>query len=405
MATTLEYELRPELLKPFSQVAPHGKVTWLAVADARGHLMRASLARQALARVGIDVDIVTTSKEGLAFLRDMGSEGTLMSSGFSVQFDDRHNMDLAATRRKGLSYILRPGGMRRDWDWLLERSAESDLVVNDIHPSLVVASVLSSRWQDRNIVHLYGTNMWEAIAAPFDQKSGIGALVNVLYERVIRRGRESSFGCVEHHPLARFEADERKQNYFVVPPIVKRPARSRSEVRRDLGVTEDARLAAVYLNPHFTDPAVAERIERGVRRAGFEMYAIAEGYAGRRGWLGRDPDFVDVVNAADILISQPGMGAIGMCRSMPVPFLALLTSQPEQRKNVEALARAPGRPALETLEIDEPTFECRFAAAAGRLARAGDRITRDPFGSDPVTEAWVATFETLIERAPSLRRP
>jgi hypothetical protein len=399
MATTLEYDIRSELYSPLPRVEHRGKVTWLAVADARGHLMRASLAQRALARVGIEVDIVTTSRDGLAFLRDMGTDGTLMSTGFSVQFDERHNMDLGATRRKAASYILRPSGMRRDWDWLADRAADSDFIVNDIHPSLVVASLFSKRLQAMNIVHLFGTNMWKAIAAPFGDGNAVFRAANAQYEKIIRRGRDASFACIEHHPLARFEADERDDNYFVVPPIVKRAARSRQAVRAELGVPDDARLAAVYLNPHFRDPAIAERIERGLERAGYAMYAIAEGYAGRHGWVGRDPDFVDVVNAADVLVSQPGMGAIGLCRSMPVPFLALLTSQPEQLANIEALRRAPGRPALETVALDEPAFERVFAGAAERLGRASDGITRDPFGHDPVTSAWTSVFQQLIERA------
>ena len=44
------------------------RILYLAVADARGHLMRAHLVRRLLAPVGHRVDVVTTSEEGQRFL-------------------------------------------------------------------------------------------------------------------------------------------------------------------------------------------------------------------------------------------------------------------------------------------------------------------------------------------------
>ena len=41
------------------------RIVWLAVAEGRGHLMRAQLAKSLLAPAGVDVDCVTTSDAGV----------------------------------------------------------------------------------------------------------------------------------------------------------------------------------------------------------------------------------------------------------------------------------------------------------------------------------------------------
>src|SRR5205823_4613604 len=89
-------------------------------------------------------------------------------------------------------------------------------------------------------------------------------------------------------------------------------------------------LAVVYLNPHFRDPAIADAVERALAAAGFAIHAVGEGYARRPGWRAHDPALADAIGAADLLVSAPGLGAISQARALRVPFLALVSDQPEQ---------------------------------------------------------------------------
>jgi len=58
-----------------------GRILYLALADRRGHLMRAHLMRQALGRVDIGVEIATTGREGVRFLEGLGTPSALAALG------------------------------------------------------------------------------------------------------------------------------------------------------------------------------------------------------------------------------------------------------------------------------------------------------------------------------------
>ena len=85
-----------------------GRLLYLALADARGHLMRAHLLSGALGEAGLAVDIVTTSREGVRFLASMGRPSRLLSEHFRVEFGERHDMSRRRTDARVLNYLLLP---------------------------------------------------------------------------------------------------------------------------------------------------------------------------------------------------------------------------------------------------------------------------------------------------------
>jgi hypothetical protein len=306
-------------------------ITWLAAADARGHLMRAHLVRERLAADGVAVDVVTTSEAGRAFLYALGTPSRILSSHYGVAFDERQNMARARTEACVLKYLLAPRRGAADLARLASLSRHASLVVNDFHPLLLTAplGVLPP------IVHVYGENLFRAIEENFAGRlpaplaGGFGALMRHLRDRAYAR--------IEHTFDVPFPAGERAGTSFRLPPIVAAPSREPHVVRRELGVGE--RLAAVYLNPHFRDPRIAEAIERAL--AGFVVHAVGEGFATRPGWRAHDARFVDVAAAADVLVSAPGMGAVSIARLCGTPLAALVTDQPEQQANLRFLRGTP----------------------------------------------------------------
>jgi hypothetical protein len=169
-------------------------------------------------------------------------------------------------------------------------------------------------------------------------------------------------------------------------------------VRAALGVGAGARLAVVYLNPHFRDPRLAGALERALD--GFVQHRVGEGYARRPGWLACDPRLADAVAAADVLISAAGTGALAQARLFGTPLVALATDQPEQAGNLAELA---GRlPHLRRVEAGtgDSALAARVRAAVAELALAPDAALGRP---DPTARvaalhaAWTDRFVRLVD--------
>lgn len=385
------------------------RIVWLAVADARGHLMRAHLARRLLSSRGARVDVITTSEEGRSFLAALGTPSEVLSRHFSVAYDDRQNMARARTEACALRYLFTPSRGAADLARLAAAARGASYVVNDFHPLLLLAGSRGSgdgAALPCPVVHIYGENLWGAIEHHFEGHRG--PLLARGFGAIVRGLRDRAYARIEHTLAAPIEGerDPARGSYRLLP-MVASPRRSAAEVRAALGVRRGARLAAVYLNPHFADPAVAAALEAALSAEGFGMHAVGEGYGDRPGWRPYDPAFADVAAAADLLVSAPGMGAVGMARLFGVPFLAVLTDQPEQRANVRYLASSP-EGAFAAVELADPaSLAERLRIAARELSPGAASALARPPAADVVGaihERWAQVLTELAEAAPA-RRP
>lgn len=378
-----------------SQGAP--RILWLATADARGHLMRAQVLTHRLRAAGAVVDVVTTSNEGTTFLAEFGIHADVLSPHYRVEFDAAQHMARTATELRVLRYLLDPARLRRDLRWLRERADGVDLVINDsFHPALLSAPVLERKM---HVVHVYGQNLRRALEQNFHQR--VPGLLAQSYAGGMRLLIDQAFGCVEHSFAWRDAPSTRRHR--VLPPVIAAPRRTRAQVRADLGLDENRRLAAVYLNPHFTDPSVAVALEETLLRQGAHMHAVGEGYAGRPGWRARDASFVDVVAAADLLVSAPGMGALTQARILGTPFLAIVTDQPEQAQNLGFLQGASHPVEKVILQCDRHSLHQDLATAANRLLLA-PQVNRRTDVQSVIEETHALWSLTLIGFAEDARR-
>lgn len=150
------------------------RIVWLAAADARGHLMRAHVMRQVLARRGARVDVVTTSEEGRAFLAALGTPAEVLSCHYGVAFDARQNLARARTEACVLRYLCTPSRGAADLARLAALARGAVYVVNDFHPLLLAAG---SRGREPRgplpcpVVHVYGENLWRAIEGNFEGRA------------------------------------------------------------------------------------------------------------------------------------------------------------------------------------------------------------------------------------------
>lgn len=332
------------------------RIVWLAAADARGHLVRAHLARGLLARRGVTADIVTTHEDGRRFLAALGTPSELLSPHYGVAFDAWQNMDRRRTEATILRYFLQPSRGLHDLQRLAEIARGAAYVVNDFHPLLLLAGEGAGR-----VVHVYGASLYQAIARHFEGR-GPGVL-DRRFAELVRSLSARAYARVEHGLAAPAEGAFRKEDRtFVLPPLVGLPGRTRDEVRAALGVADGQKLAAVYLNPHFSDPRLAVALRGALESRGYTMYGVGEGLARHRGFSAYDASFADVAAAADVLVSAPGMASCAQARAFGLPFVALATDQPEQRTNLAAMSNTSR---VVTVDLLDPAVRADLGAAIG----------------------------------------
>ncbi len=371
---------------------PLRRLLYLALADARGHLMRAHLLSRALAE-DFQVSVVTTGADGARFLGRLGTQATVLSEHFRVEFNTRHDMSRPRTDRRVLNYLVLPWRGLADFQRLAALARDAVLVVNDsLHPALLAAPAVGF---PAPVVQVYGENLWRALEDNFEGRAP--AWLSRGYKRVLRGARDLAFGRIIH-AVGTANAALRTPRTYRLPPVVARPTRSRAEVRQTLGVSEGVPLAAVYLNPHFREPAIAAALEDALHTRGFQVHAVGEGYAGRPGWKAADAGFADVVHAAELFVSGAGMGALELARISGTPLLVLLGEQPEQERNVaDASHRCQGLK-LRAVTVGQG-LEAELGQAAQTLVASG-RCAREPAAAARATETlWREALLELAEAA------
>ena len=369
------------------------RLLYLALADARGHLMRAHVLRGVLARHGVTVDIATTSDDGARFLAALGTPSTVLPGGFAMALGPRHDFSLGRTRRHLVRYALR--SMRTDVaalrDLACAHGARGDdealFVVNDsFHPALLAAHLFAP---ELRVVHVHGENLRAMV-------------IEQSRPMLVRHWLEHGFAEVVH---ALDDVDEGRRR---LPPIIALPSTrdtAPADGRSLSAATAPTMWCAVYLNPHYREPAIADLVERAVADAGLSLRGVSEPFAdaGRRGWLRADPAFIDVVAGASVFLSGAGMGALEQARATGTPLVCLLGRQQEQDAN----ARDRG---LACVHLDDDGAGAKLthalAVAVAGAARARENATDAGGGPararreiDRVHAMWARTFLQLIDEA------
>lgn len=317
---------------------PH--ILLMATADARGHLMRAQLFYHALHARGAEVSVLTTSDAGQEFLAQFDVPSEVLSRHYTVLFDKRQKMRTWATDLRIATYFFLPWHMLRDIQRLSRKIAVVDLILNDsFHPALLVMGGLYP-WRKRT-VHVYGWSLKESLQQNFMGRM-LGPWAHFFHWWV-------GFG------LSRARGRLVHDFAFQVPEQVD-PSLPEHQLPTPLALIEagrdkqPARKVAVYLNPHFSDPALAEALETVLQEAmalsrnehhrdqddesgDSGVFLLGEGYAGRPGWHPYATDWIEIAASAELLVSAPGMAALATARSLDKPILLIVTAQPEQQRN------------------------------------------------------------------------
>lgn len=315
----------------------------MATADARGHLMRGQLLYHALRARGAEVSVLTTSEAGKDFLSEFGVPSEVLSRHYAVLFDKRQKMRIWATDLRIATYFFLPWHMLRDMRRLSRLVARVDLVVNDsFHPALLVMGGLNP-WR-RRTVHVYGWSLRESL-----QRNFMGRMLGPwahFFHWWVGFGLSRARGRLVHDfafPVPERVDSSLPEHQLPTPLALIAPIDKG-------GRPQPPRKAAVYLNPHFADPALAEAMETGLREAigqsagkrhsddgdqipQDDIFLLGEGYAGRPGWHPYATDWMEIAARSEVLVSAPGMAALAAARAMDKPIILIVTAQPEQQRN------------------------------------------------------------------------
>lgn len=366
------------------------RITYLATADARGHLMRAQLLTHALRAAGARVQVITTSDEGARFLAGFGIEAPVLSRHYAVQFDALQNMQRRETDRNVAHYVFRPGRMPRDIMRLRAWLRASDLVVNDsFHPALLFMGAMP-RWR-RKVVHVYGASLRHALETNFHQR--LPDAVAQLFGRIVAWQIGRSRARIEHDfAYGEPQHDGLGSHRLATPVAVVKPVQERT------GHTPPG-MAAVYLNPHFKQPTLAEGLEQGLSAAGLQAHLVGEGYARRPGWRAQDERWVEAAARSACIVSAPGMAALSIAAVYRKPIVLLLTDQPEQAINARRAAQLGLVHRVVTWRGEPQAFAQDVAEAVRALVatpgRAADDAGRGHERADARLQHWVTLLKGL----------
>ena len=360
------------------------RITYLATADARGHLMRAQLLTHALRAAGARVLVITTSDEGARFLAGFGIEAPVLSRHYAVQFDALQNMQRRETDRNVAHYVFRPGRMPRDILRLRDWMGASDLVVNDsFHPALLFMGAMPG-WR-RKVVHVYGASLRHALETNFHTRLPDAAAR--LFGRIVAWQIGRSRARIEHDFAHGEPQHDGQGGHRLATPVAVVGADREPAEQPPTG------LAAVYLNPHFKQPALADGLEQGLSAAGLQAHLVGEGYAQRPGWQAQDERWVEAAARSACIVSAPGMAALSIAAVYRKPIVLLLTDQPEQAINARRAAQLGLRHHVVTWRGDPRAFAQDLTAAVNALrAAAGpaaDDATPGHQRADARLQHWV----------------
>lgn len=181
--------------------------------------------------------------------------------------------------------------------------------------------------------------------------------------------------------------------YIPIPLITRRVLQSPEKVKRRLGLEENKSFILVHMGS-----GLGQHRYRGIE----QWYKVIDGLSNQyqfvvAGQLEAEqykfnkkviqaslfPNGKDLVNAADLVITKPGMGILGDCISTQTPILMLPADNPERRQKIQMLEQILGSN-MATLKSAKNIKEKIETALKQR------QVFVDAFGKIPTNGAEVA---------------
>lgn len=352
------------------------KILYVAVADARGHLMKSLLVKEMMEEEGVDVDIFTTSKEGQQFIKKFGHNCEILERSYLNKYDDFQNLDIEETRKEIMSYLLNP---KRFANHVLELSfllKDYDLAVNDSFN----ASMLAATMFYPKMVNVYVKNILRSLHKELNDHPILKTAFNIAHRRAMMNVETT---------IKPINGIITKKNRMILNPLIGMPR----------PIKKENKLAVIYLNPLFRDERLALTITNFLNEKGYNIHAVGEGVNDKLpGWHAHDSRLCDKIAAADLVVSAPGMGVLSQVMSYRKKYIAIYSQQPEQQRNLRQLINSANIQVLD-VEAGEKTWRPQLKQSFKFLKKLPDSDIEPQEVALYHKKQWKKVFLELLKKS------
>jgi hypothetical protein len=320
-------------------------VVYVAVAEARGHLMRASQVCQLLHQEGLRVAPMCCGPRAVEFFQGAsGMEAEELSIGYSHAYGPDHSLDLTQTTHNILFYTFSVRGSR-DMAAITRRMVGSRVLVNDLSTSPPMAA-LAWMFGGPHLINVISENTYYALV-------NIDTLCENKAKGVIsKKFLDAMFYAATMNIINTMDRSkwfQRQGVLLYLPPFVQTVDRAKPSPCRWEGPNGRAkRLFVAYFNPEFRKKAFIGRLIETAKRYDAHLHLVSEFAADWHTDLESDrvqivrEDFglAKLIRRADLVISAAGLAMPLQCYIAGVPQLLFVNrNHVEHARNGETIAR------------------------------------------------------------------
>jgi len=284
----------------------------VAVAEARGHLMRASQICQLLHGDGLRVAPMVCGPRALEFFQGAsGMQAETLSVGYAHGYGPDHSLDINQSTTNILYYTFSPQGSR-DLGALSRRMRGTRVLINDLSTTPCLAAL---GWMvgGPHLLNVVSENTYFALVNVDKLNSNRvkGAVAKKLIDSFFYAARTNVINSID--PRKWFHREGVLQ---FLPPITQTAERARpSECRWQGDAKGNRRLFVAYFNPEFRQKEFIGRLKETAARHNANLYLVSE-YAAdwhadlaneRTQIVRQDFGMANLVREADLVITAAGL--------------------------------------------------------------------------------------------------
>ena len=320
-------------------------VTYVAVAEARGHLMRASQVCQMLHREGLRVAPMAFGPHAVRFFQGAsGMEAEELSYGYSNSYGLDHSLDVTKTTHNILTYTFSATGAR-DMAAIMRRMNGARVLLNDLSTSPPMAA-LAWMLGGPHLVNVVSENTYFALVNldRLCENKAKGAISKKFLDAMFYAATVNFVNTMD-----RSKWFHREGVLHYLPPFVQTEATARPTPCRWDGPRAGARrLFVAYFNPEFRNRAFIGHLIELARRHDAFLHLVSEHAADWHADLESDrvqivkQDFgmATLVRRADLVITAAGLALPLQSYIAGTPLLIVVNrGHVEHARNADVIAR------------------------------------------------------------------
>ncbi|MDY0004752.1 MAG: glycosyltransferase [Polyangia bacterium] len=320
-------------------------VAYVAVAEARGHLMRASQVCQMLHAEGLRVAPMVFGPHAVEFFQGAsGMEAEELSFGYSNAYGLDHSLDVTKTTHNILTYTFSATGAR-DMAAIMRRMSSARVLLNDLSTSPPMAA-LARLIGGPHLINVVSENTYYALVNldKLCENKTKGAISKKFLDAMFYA---ATVNLVNTMDRSKWFKKEGVLHYL--PPFVQTESTARPSPCSWQGPSRSSkRLFVAYFNPEYRNKAFIGHLIELARRHDAFLHLVSEHAADWHSDLASDrvqivkQDFgmATLVRKADLVITAAGLALPLQAYVAGTPLLVVVNrGHVEHARNADVIAR------------------------------------------------------------------